>query len=217
MAGQDVQHHTGGMDVVRQRLGAGGLDGLDPVRQHGGQDLDRLPVAAGLTLQLALHASDRDRQIPFLEWRAVAQSTGFAGQYGDVMQRIVDGLAAPEGTCVLTDDPAVLPAFEPIGIGPDLDRPPHGAGIDRVAVVVEPDEAGLGHRRRHGVEPVEGADIGHEARALVLEHLPDRLVAQLWMFVRLGIGQAAILQPGVQLGCHLVLKADNLFHVISIA
>jgi hypothetical protein len=44
---------------------------------------------------------------------------------------------------------------------------------------------GLGDGRRYGVEAVEAADIGHEARALRLEDLPDRLVAQLRMRVRL--------------------------------
>ena len=48
MAGQDIQHHAGGMDVVRQRLGAGGVDGVQAIGEHGAQDLDHLPIAAGL-------------------------------------------------------------------------------------------------------------------------------------------------------------------------
>ena len=97
MPGQDVQHDTGGMDVVRQSLGTGGFHGIDPIRQHGAQDVDHLPVAAGLAFQLAPYPADRHRQVPFLEGRPVAQCTGFAGQNGDVMQGIEDGLVASEG------------------------------------------------------------------------------------------------------------------------
>jgi len=57
VARQDVQDHAGGMDVVRQGLGAGGFDGLQPVGEHGPEDVDHLPVAAGLTFQLALHTA----------------------------------------------------------------------------------------------------------------------------------------------------------------
>ena len=57
MTGQNVQHDAGGMDVVRQRLGAGGLHRIDAIRQHGSEDIDHLPVAAKLAFQLALHAA----------------------------------------------------------------------------------------------------------------------------------------------------------------
>ena len=49
------------------------------------------------------------------------------------------------------------------------------------------------------MEAVEAAGIGHQAGPLRLEHLPDRLVAQLGMAMRLGIGDALVEQPGVQL------------------
>ena len=65
------------MDVVGQGLGAGGLDRVQAIGEHGTQNLDHLPVAAGLAFQLALNAADRDRQVPRLERRAVAQSAGF--------------------------------------------------------------------------------------------------------------------------------------------
>lgn len=131
------------MDIVRQSLGTGGFHRLDPIRQHGAQDLDHLPVTAGLTFQLAPHTADRDWQLPFLEGGAVAQGTGLAGQDGDVMQGIEDRPVPPERPCVAADNPAILPAFQPVGIGPDLDRPPNRPGIDRVAVLVEPHEAGV--------------------------------------------------------------------------
>jgi len=41
------------------------------------------------------------------------------------MQRVVDGIVAPEDTHMATDDPTVLPAFQPICVGSDLDRPPY--------------------------------------------------------------------------------------------
>jgi hypothetical protein len=78
MAGEDVENDTSGMDVVRQRLGACGFDGLQPIGQDGPEDIHHLPVTAGLAFQLALHASQGDGQVPFPERRAVAQSTGFA-------------------------------------------------------------------------------------------------------------------------------------------
>lgn len=143
MTGQNVQNDTGGMDIVCQRLGAGGIDGVQAIGEHGGKDIDHLPVATWLAFQLALYAPQSGRQIPRLERRSVAQGAGFAGQDGYVMQGIVDGVVAPEDTLMAADDPTILPAFQPIGIGSDLDRPPHRAGIDRVSVLVEADQAGI--------------------------------------------------------------------------
>jgi len=59
------------------------------------------------------------------------------------MQGIEDCFVPPEGTLVLPDDPAVLPTFQPVGVSSDLNRSPDGAGIDRVSVLVEPNETGL--------------------------------------------------------------------------
>ena len=131
------------MDAVGQRLGAGGLHGLKPVGQHGTEDLDHLAIAVRHTAELALHAPHRRWQVPLLEGGAVTQGAGLAGEHGDVMQRIVDSLVAAESARVLPDDLAVLPELHALGIGADLDRPADGAGLDRVAVVVEPHEAGL--------------------------------------------------------------------------
>ena len=49
-------------------------------------------------------------------------------------------------------------------------------------------------------EPVEGAAKPHQAWAFVLEHLPDRAILELWMLGALGVGDALIFQPRVQLG-----------------
>lgn len=79
--------------------------------QIGGSSL---PFGAGFRIQLALNAADRDRQFPFLERCPVAKCAGFAGQNGHVMQRIVDGMVAPEDALMTTDNLPVLPAFQPI-------------------------------------------------------------------------------------------------------
>ena len=50
------------------------------------------------------------------------------------------------------------------------------------------------------MEAVERADIGHHAWTLLLEHLPDRLVRDVGMFVRLGVDDASVLEPGIQFG-----------------
>src|SRR5690606_907334 len=49
------------------------------------------------------------------------------------------------------------------------------------------------------MEAVESTGIGNQAWPLGLERLPDGLVAELGMPVRLGIGQAPVEQPGVEL------------------
>jgi hypothetical protein len=49
------------------------------------------------------------------------------------------------------------------------------------------------------VESVEPAGIGNELWPLRLEHLPNRLVRKLGVLVGLGVGDASIKQPGVQL------------------
>ncbi len=137
------------MDAVRQGLGTGCLYSFEPIGEHRAKDLYDLSVAAGLAFQLALHTPQGDRQVPFLERRAVAKGAGFARQNREVVQGIVDRVVAPERSRMPTDNLAVLPAFQPIGISPDLDWPSDGPRIDRVPVLVEPHEAGLGHRRRH--------------------------------------------------------------------
>jgi hypothetical protein len=80
-----------------------------------------------------------------------------------------------------------------------VDEAGHGARRDRVLVVVEPDEAGLGDRGRHRVEAVERSGIRHQARPLGLGHLPDRAIAYLGVRLRLGPSDAAVEQPGVEL------------------
>ncbi len=115
------------------------------------------------------------------------------------MQGIVDGFAAPEGTRVAAHDPAFLPAFQPVSVGPNIHRSSNRAGIDRVSVVIKANEASFGHRGRNSVESIKRANIGHKARALFFEHFPDCFVSHLRMGVGPAICQATIFQPGVQL------------------
>ena len=94
MPGQDVQNDTGRMDIMRQRLGTSGFYRISPIGQYGAQDVDHLPITTGLTFQLALHAADRDRQVPFLEGRTVAQGAGLAGQNRYIMALFANHIAA---------------------------------------------------------------------------------------------------------------------------
>lgn len=136
-----------------------------------------------------------------------AQGAGPARRNRDAMERVVDRLAAAERPTMTGHDLTVLPACRPVGIGADLDGTTDRAGVDRVAVrqgkgpldlflillTVEPQEAGPGGGRGDGKQAVERADMGHQAPALLLEHLPDRLVRNVGVPVRLGMGGTAIL------------------------
>src|SRR5437870_13810087 len=102
------------------------------------------------------------------------------------------------------NNPPVLADHDAVRIGMDFDGTANSTGGYRVFVVVEAHQAGLRDRRRHCVEAVEPARIGNELRPLRLEHLPDRLRGQLWMAMRLGVGNALIEQPGV----HLVVSLE---------
>src|SRR6202035_5251034 len=100
---------------------------------------------------------------------------------------------------MLSDDPPVLADYDVIRIGMNLDRTPDRTGCPRVSIVVEAHQAGLQDRCRHRVESIEPAGIGNELWPFGFEHLPDRLFGQFWMPVRLGVGDALVQQPGVQL------------------
>ena len=197
MARQDVQYDTGGMDVVRQSLRACCFNGVQSIGQNGPEDIDHLAVAARLTFKLLSHTPNGKGQFPFFERSTVAQSAGFAREHRQIVQRIIECFAATEGAFVLTNDLSILPTFQPIRIGAYLHGTTNCAGIDGVTVVIEPDQTGLGYRCRGRVESIKGADIWDQAGALFLEHFPDGPVAHLRVFVRLGIGDAAIFKPCV--------------------
>jgi hypothetical protein len=198
LAGEDVEDDIGGVDAVGDRLGAGGLDRGQSVREDRGEDVDHLPIAVVGAGEPAPHAFHRSRQHPILEGGAVAQGAGLAGEHRHVMPGVVDRIAATERAGVFGYDPAVLADHDAVGIGMNLDRTPDGAGRHRVLVVVEAHQAGLRDRRRHGVEAIEPAGIGNEPWPLHLEHFPDRPVCKLRMAMRLGVGDAPVGEPDVQ-------------------
>src|SRR5271166_5288002 len=115
------------------------------------------------------------------------------------MPRIVNRLTASEKADMPGDDGSVLPDHETTGIGLNLDRPANGAGGNGVFVGVEPDKAGLRNRCRRRVKAVEAAGNGHKLRTLLFKDLPDCLVRQLWMLVRLRESDALVQKPRVQL------------------
>src|SRR5580693_5940835 len=115
------------------------------------------------------------------------------------MPRIVDCLATPMAAGMFRDDATILANDNAIGIGMDVDRPPDGAGVHRVLVVVEAHQAGLRHRRWQRVEAVEPATIRDEIWPLLLEDVPYRLVRPFRMGMHLGVGDTFVGQPGVQL------------------
>src|SRR5476651_2486242 len=91
---------------------------------------------------------------------------------------------------MLGNDAPVLADYNAVGIGMHLDRTPNRARSHRVFVVVEAHQAGLRDRCRHCVESIEPAGIGNELWPFRLEHLPDCLLGQFWMAVRLGVAAA---------------------------
>ena len=70
-----------------QRLGAGGLDRRQTMIEHRAEHFDELLIAVGMLLQLCANLSQRGRQIPILERRAVAQCARLAHQHRQIMPR----------------------------------------------------------------------------------------------------------------------------------
>src|SRR6188768_2631987 len=101
---------------------------------------------------------------------------------------------------MLGNDASVLADYDTVGVSMDLDRSSDGTGRDRVFVVVEAHQAGLRDRCRHRVESVEPTGIGNKLWPFGFEHLPDCLFTQFRMPVRLGVSDALVQQPCVQLG-----------------
>ena len=187
------------MHALIHRLRAGGFDRCQPIGQHGRQDGYHLPVTIIGSGEPSPHPLQRGRQDPVSERCTITQRARLAGQHRHVMPRIIDRLAPAVAAAMFCDDNPVLANDDPVGVGMDLDRPTDRSGVHRVFVVVEANQAGLGDRRWHRMEAIEAARIGNELRPFCLEHLPDRLLGQLRMAVRLGIGDAFIGEPGVQL------------------
>src|ERR1700746_1180994 len=120
------------------------------------------------------------------------------------MPGVVDRLVAAETAHMLADKGTVLADDNAFGVGLDLDRPTHRTRGDRILVVVAAHQAGLGCRGLPRGEPGDAAADRHALGAPPRKDLPDRLVGQFWMPVCLGISDAPVEQPSVQLviACH---------------
>lgn len=56
------------------------------------------------------------------------------------------------------------------------------------------------------MESIERADIRHQTRALFFECFPNRLVRDVRVFVRPGMVDASVFEPGIQLGIRSELR-----------
>ena len=118
LPGEDVEHdvardargaHDGTAGAAVERFGAGRLDRLQSVLQHGREHLDELPVAVVVAREPGSQAAERVGQLPALEGRAIAQRAGLPRQDRHVVPRIVGDLAAPDVDDGL--DPRVFAVF----------------------------------------------------------------------------------------------------------
>ena len=101
---------------------------------------------------------------------------------------------------MIRDDVLAQQHDDALGMGSHQDHSTGGAGINAVTIVVGHDEAGRACPDRLFDEAVEGAAKRHQARAFVLEHVPDRSILELGMRHSLGVSDALVFQPCVQLG-----------------
>ena len=115
------------------------------------------------------------------------------------MPGIVGYLATTVFTRMLADNTAILAQDDALGVGVDLDRATDRARVHRVFVIVEPHQARLRHGGLLRMEPVEATAIGNQLGPLLLEHLPDGLLGALGMGMSLGVGDAPVHQPAIQL------------------
>ena len=116
------------------------------------------------------------------------------------MPGIVDDLVAPEVARMVGDDLVAQQHDDALGMGAHQYHPAGSARIDAVAIVIGHDQAGRAGPDRLLDEAVERPAQLHQARPFLLEHLPDRPVLELRVLSPLGVGDALIFQPRVQLG-----------------
>src|ERR1700740_3558015 len=115
------------------------------------------------------------------------------------MPGVINRLAAAKVAAMLADDRAVLTDHDALGKSLDLDGTTDGVRRDRIFIVVKAHQAGLRDRGLHRRKTIKRAGDLNQLQALRLKHLPNRALAQLGMLVRLGVSDAAVEQPGVQL------------------
>src|SRR6516164_3195615 len=115
------------------------------------------------------------------------------------MPGVIGRLFPAEAPAVFAYDNPILANDDPIGIGLDFDRTANGARLDRVFVVIKPDQAGLRYRSAHRMEAVKAPTQWHERGAFFLENLPNRAAGAFRMAMRLGIGDTFVEEPSIQL------------------
>ena len=153
LAGQDVEHDVAADRAAAERLGTCRLHRLDTVAADGSQDADHLPVAIGVAAKPPPHPLDGDRQRPVLERCTIPQCARLPRQHRQVGPGIIDRLFAPEPAGVFGYDLATLADDDPVRVSVDLDWSPGCFGMNRVFVVIEPDQQCLRHRRRSAWKP----------------------------------------------------------------
>src|ERR1700678_555281 len=97
------------------------------------------------------------------------------------MPGVVYDLVALKVTRMICDDFLAEQYDDPFGMGAHQNHSAGGARVYAVAVVVGHDQAGGARPDRLFDEPIERPAKRHQARTLVLEHVPDRPIPELWM------------------------------------
>lgn len=107
-----------------------------------------MPVAIAMMAQATTHSFDRRRQGPALERCAVAQRSGLLHQHRQVVPRIVNRLIPTKPAHMLGNKLPILADDDTVGIGVNLNRASGRLRMNRVLVVIEPDQQRLGDRGR---------------------------------------------------------------------
>jgi hypothetical protein len=133
------------------------------------------------------------------------------------MPGIVDDLVAPEVARVVGDNLIAQQHDDAFGMGAHQHHPAGGTRIDAVAIMIGHDQASGAGPDGFLDEPVEGTAQLHQACAFFLEHLPDGPILELRVLGSLGVGDALIFQPRVQLGetLHPRLRSEELVAQIA--
>jgi hypothetical protein len=124
------------------------------------------------------------------------------------MPGIVDRLFAAKASPMLADDDPVLANDDPVGVSMDFDRTANGARLGRVFVAIEPDKAGLGHRRVHRMEAVEAAAQLHEL--LPYRQKNARSNRGIWSAISHKAAPQGCRRQGPRAACHSLLARSSL-------
>ena len=129
-----------------------------------------------------------------------SQGAGLLHQNRQIVPGLIDDLVPPEVPQVVGNHFVVKEHHDAFCMRTHQHHLAGGAGIDAVAVMIGHDQTGGGGT--HGLldKAVERSAQAHQACLFVLEHIPDRPVPELGMPGPLGVGDALILEPCVELG-----------------